>query len=39
MYDLLFSALEKLKLISDEVFESLDLDSYRKDPELEEDDE
>ena len=40
MYDLLFSTLEKLKLVTDEVFESLDLDSYRAEPELDwEDDE
>ena len=39
MYNLLFSTLEKLKLVTDDVFESLDLDSYRGDPELEEDDE
>ena len=38
MYNLLFSTLEKLKLVSDEVFESLDLDSYREDPELESED-
>ncbi len=37
MYNLLFSAVEKLKLVTDEVFESLDLDSYRVDPELEDD--
>jgi hypothetical protein len=35
MYNLLFSTVEKLKLVTDEVFESLDLDSYRVDPELE----
>ena len=38
IYNLLFSTLEKLKLVTDEVFESLDLDSYREDPELESED-
>ena len=38
MYNLLFSTLEKLKLVTDDVFESLDLDSYREDPELESED-
>ena len=38
MYDLLFSTLEKLKLVTDEVFESLDLDSCREDLEMESED-
>jgi len=38
MHNLLFSTLEKLKLVTDEVFESLDLDSYREDPDLESED-
>ena len=39
MYDLLFSALEKLKLVTDDFFEELDLEEYGENPELEEDDE
>ena len=39
MYDLLFSALEKLKLVTDDIFEELDLDDYREDPDMEDDDE
>lgn len=38
MYNLLFSTLEKLKLVTDDVFESLDLDSYREDLEIESED-
>ena len=38
IYNLLFSTLEKLKLVTDEAFESLDLDSYREDPEIESED-
>ena len=37
MYDLLFSALEKLKLVTDDFFENLDLEGYREDLEAEED--
>ena len=38
MYNLLFSTLEKLKLVTDDVFESMDLDSYREDLEIESED-
>ena len=38
MYNLLFSTLAKLKLVTDDVFESLDLDSYREDLEIESED-